>query len=565
MIGENGGNDDPPQTLPAQALRGLRSASCRARAISQKNLPTPEKEKEMSYQNARNVRRESRTLVGRFRGGKLNPAMAVAVRGNEGGFLSQQVTLELDPIAGRMITPMTGEFIAVYVPVQAVDAIKDPDAAYAGMTEVLREKLLSGNPLFDLEPESEISRRCGVNPRSIGGVKKVNEIVRLGHNAAVNFLRQRKYVKAKQVLHSNTAITPALISQTVLDRLNGVLDPEDRINGRVVLEGDIPVKGIGWDDQQQMHYNVPIHETGGQTRTYEVSSKGSTSGRVSLEQDPENVGFPKVVAELGGANGITLSDFYNAETMDRLTRAMRQFVDDNPQYGEEMALRWAHGLSVDTGKVPFIISQQSRVFGRSIVGATDTAGVESDVMRSDMMLQMSFSVPIPRTELGGIIITFVTLKPDETLSSQPHPYLSDVWGADNFVADELALDPVPVTVRELDSDCAAADESTVALYVGHNGLKRTYVHYGLGRQLDPETVENKTAVWQLEVPMSVTPESVIYPEDLEHYPFADQQAEVCTYVINSTAVIQTPTIFGPTPVEELAILEDENVFGDSEE
>ena len=135
------------------------------------------------YQNTRNVRRESRTLVGRFRGGKLAPVMAVPVRGNEGGLLSQSITYELDPIAGRMITPITAEVIAVFVPVQAIDAIKDPAAQYAGMTEVLRQKLLSGAPLFTLEAESEISKRCGVNPRSIGGVKMVNQMVRLAHNA----------------------------------------------------------------------------------------------------------------------------------------------------------------------------------------------------------------------------------------------------------------------------------------------------------------------------------------------------------------------------------------------
>lgn len=49
----------------------------------------------MSYQSTRNVRRENRTLVGRFRGGKLAPVLATAVRGNEGGMLSQQITLEL--------------------------------------------------------------------------------------------------------------------------------------------------------------------------------------------------------------------------------------------------------------------------------------------------------------------------------------------------------------------------------------------------------------------------------------------------------------------------------------
>lgn len=520
----------------------------------------------MSYQSTRNVRRESRTLVGRFRGGKLVPVMAVAVKGNEGGLLSQSVTMELDPIAGRMITPIIGELLSVFVPVQAIDAIKDPEAAYAGMTEVLREKILSGNPLFGLEDEGEISKRCGVNPRSIGGAKKVNEMVRLAHNAAVNYLRQRKYVKASTVLHSNTAITPALISQTVLERLNGVLDPDDRINGMVQMHipnVELPVSGFGVTGTSTAPLTTGTVRTGpGETDSFKQGNTAWAEVRMRMGGTMIQDAYPDIVAHLNGvaAGGVSLVDFFNAEKMDGLTRTMRKIVDENPEYGEEMVLRWAHGLSVDSGKVPFVIHEQRRFFGRNIVPATDSTGVQDDVMRSDMMLELSFNVPVPRTELGGVIITFASLKPDETLSSQPHPILSDVWGADNFVADELALDPVPVTIRDLDSDCLSAQESTVSMYTGLNALKQTYVHYGLSRQLDPQTVENKTAVWQLEIPMSVTPDNILYPVDLEHYPFADQLAEVCTYTIASNVVMQTPMIFGPTPVEELAIIGDEDIF-----
>jgi hypothetical protein len=526
------------------------------------------------YTTPKNTRRESRTLVGRFRGGKLAPVLAVPVKGNEAGMLSQSITMELDPIAGRMITPITGELISVFVPVQAIDAIKDPGAAYAGMTEVLREKLLSGNPLFGLENETEISKRLGVNPRSIAGVKKVNEMARLAHNAAVNHLRVRKYVNAARVLHSSTAITPAIIGQTVLDRLNGVLDPEDRVNGFVDFEtGTVtaPVHAGGKIALADVFLNETSH--GGSIVLDNLDGTSNSTGPssnlavkrsgVSAAPNPTpGAMLPPLSANLTGLNigSISLTDFYNAQRMDELVRTMRQFVDDNPEYGEEIALRFVHGMSMEVGKHPIVIHESSQVFGRQIVGATDTAGVEDDVMRSDMMLQMSFSVPIPRSELGGVIITFAVLKPDETLASQPHPFLSDVWGADNFVADEMALDPVPVTIRELDSDCLQAQEANVALYVGHNGLKRTYVHYGLNRHLNPTTVANKTAIWQLEVPMSVTPQSVIYPESLGHYPFADQAAEVCTYTIASNLVVKTPLIFGPTPVEELAVLETENVF-----
>jgi hypothetical protein len=467
----------------------------------------------MNYQNTRNTRREARTLVGRFRGGKLAPVMATAIRGNEGGMLSQNITLELDPIAGRMITPIKGEMMAVFVPVQAIDAIKDPNAAYPGMTEVIREKLLSGNPLFGLENEGEISKRCGVNPRSIGGAKRVNEMVRLAHNAAVNYLRQRKYDKATLLAASNTAVTPAIISQTVLDRLNGVLDPDDRINGAVQLDlptMQLPVSGISQTNNGT--FAATSASTTATATGIEVGGGGTSARIVAARKSGNPAGTElNIYATLNGttAGNVSLTDFYNAEKMDALTRQMREIVDENPEYGEEMVLRWAHGLNVDNAKVPFVIAEKAMMFGRSLVGATDTAGINGDVMRSDMMLEMSFSVPVPKTELGGIIITFACLKPDETLSGQPHPFLSDVWGAENFVADELALDPVPVTIRELDADCTSAQETTVALYTGHNQLKATYVDYGLNRHLNPTTVANKTALWQIKVPMSVTPDSIL--------------------------------------------------------
>lgn len=529
----------------------------------------------MDFKTARNVRREARTLVGRTRGGKLAPIMATPVRGNEGGLLSQNVTMELDPIMGRMITPITAELTAVFVPVQAIDAIKDPNAAYAGMTEVLREKLLSGNPLFGLETEGEISKRCGVNPRSIGGVKKVNEMVRLAHNAAINFLRQRKYHKATALLHSNTAITPAIIAQTVLDRLNGVLDPDDRINGAfsftlpsiTLPQQDLNVAGIGQvTGGTLVGPATTVNQTGG-SASYPTSRSFNASSPNTILVRGDAAGAMNVTARLnqqvlggGQTSQVSLTDIYNAEKADALTRTMRTIIDENPEYGEEMILRWAHGLMVDAGKVPFVIAEKQAVFGRNIVGATDTAGVTAETMRSDMMLQLSFSVPLPKTELGGIIITFIAIKPDETLAGQPHPFLSDVWGLDNFVADEMALDPVPVTIRELDADCTAGQESTVALYTGHNALKATYVDYGLNRHLNPTTVANKTALWQIKVPMSVTPDSILYPDTLDHYPFADQLAEVCTYTVASQAVVQTPMHIGPTPVETLAIINQETLF-----
>jgi len=520
------------------------------------------------YQSPRNIRRENRTLAGRFRGGKLAPVMAQAFRESESGTVQQSVTFELDPIAGRMITPITAQLTSVYVPVQAIDALLNPDEDFAGSSDMIRQKLLSGTPLFGLEEEGELSKRLGVVPRSIGGVKKVNEVVRIAHNVAVNFLRRRKYVNAIQLLASSTVLTPALISDTVLDRLNGVLDPEDRVNGKVNFElgnVSIPVYGLGIINTGGTAPPLQPVQHDGADATIPLSKWAGANANVFMRTRENTAGdtFPNVdaIGDLGQAGTVSLDDFYIAERMDALTREMRMIVDANPQYGEEIVTRWAHGLSIDVGKQPFIVHQSRQIFGMQMRRASD--GDNLDQATSDLAQQIRFTAVIPPTEFGGVLITFAEVLPDETLASQPHPILSEEWGARNHVADELAVDPVPVTIRELDAECDQADEGTVALYIGNNTLQQNYNNYGLNRQLDPSTVENKTAVWQLEVPMSVTPESVLYPDDLEHYPFDDQLAEICTYTVTALAQINTPTIYGPTPIEELAEIETSDVFDDA--
>ncbi|WP_112309834.1 hypothetical protein [Pseudogemmobacter bohemicus] len=365
------------------------------------------------------------------------------IRPSEGGMLSQNITFELDPIAGRMVTPIYAELTVVYVPVEALEALKNPDGDYPGITEVVRQKFLSGNPLFGIEAENEISKRCRINPRSIAGQKRVSEMISLGHNAAVNFLRTRKYVKATKLLAASTAITPALISRTSLELLNGVLDPDDRINGEVQLSlptVQLPVRNLVAGQSA----SSPVHN---------VVANGILPAAVSIPNRPlaaRSVGagaIEPIFVQLDAiaAGGISLVDLYNAEKKDSLVRVLRGIVDNNPEYGEEIAVRYAHGMSVDSGYLPFILSEQRVQFGRNLVGATDSNGVQENVRRSDMAATINVMVPVPKTELGGVIITFASLKPDETIASQPHPFLSDNWGPDNFLADELALDPVPVS------------------------------------------------------------------------------------------------------------------------
>jgi len=505
--------------------------------------------------------RESRTLAGRFRGGKLNPVMATAFKSGEGGMLTQTAMIELDPVVGRLITPVTAEMFAVYVPVQAMVALLNPTDPQAGITEVIRQRLLNGEVLFPLENEDEVAKRCGVMPVSIGGVKQVSTAVRLAHNCAVNFLRMRKYTYATQLAAANNAVTPALLSSTVLDRFNAVLNPDDHVNGFVPLDvsGTIPVKGIarnGGNTVGAVNANIQA-----QTTTVTVSDgagnglnfniPGSTGLGVRVDMDAaEDVGF-------------TLTDLYNAETMDRLTRQMRATIDANPIDGEEQVLRWAYGLEVDAGKNCFLLHASEVIFGQDLLKAMDGAGIEAEVTQSRLMQRISMTVPVPRTELGGVVVTFLTVKPDETLAEQPHPVLSQPWVQDNLMAEELQNDPMPVTAREVQAEVLAGDELTVCFYTGYNELRRLYVNYGYNRHVTPADIDVKNAMWQIEIPASVTPDNIVYPPDIDHYPFVDQDAEIARYMIASTLTAASPIYIGPSPVETVSVIDSEDLFEES--
>ncbi|UAB90879.1 hypothetical protein I5192_06930 [Ruegeria sp. SCSIO 43209] len=510
----------------------------------------------------KNKRREVQSPHGRFAGGKLAPVMAVAVGPSEVGSLTQICEYELDPIAGRLRTEITAELISVYVPAIAADIIKNPEADHPGNVEIFREKYLSDTPVFGYEDENEITKRLSVEPISINGVKKVCEIVRLSYIAAINHLRQRKYVKATLLDNTCMTVTPALIGPTVLDRLNAVLDPDDRVNGAVHIEGRINMKGIGFTDGTLTTTAGTVNVTEGETQDGDWARTDSGEGRW-IKEDPNNPGHPDVYGDLP-ATGLTVTDFYLAEQRDRLTRKMRKMVDDNPQYGEEQVVRYAHGLKLEVEKQPFVIYENEITLGGGMISATDGPSLGQEQTEPEDTL--AFTVPIPASEFGGVVITFAVIKPDETLGSQPHPILAQPWGKINYVADELNVDPQPVMARQIRSDVAQADEETIVCYNGNNHLKKTYVNYGFSRQLDPTTVENKTAIWQLEVPASVDPDNILYPEDLDHYPFKDHSpgVEVCQYSITSIFRADTPLIFGPTPVEELAVIGDEDVFEETE-
>ena len=526
-----------------------------------------------NFAQARNLKGDDRQYLQTFKGGILSPCNAVAFHENEGGLYDFRAVLELAPIAGRMYTPISARVQTVYVPLQALHALNDPEHAYPGEARVVRDLLQSGEPLFEMEEDNEINQRCFVHPTPIDGVLKTCASTRLAHIAAVNYLRLRKYRKASLLDSTHMTTTPALLGQTVLDRFNAVLDPDDRINGSVEFDIPnvrLPVDGLAiGDDGFGFNAVTGVKETW-KPNPVDGSYKqiGDTRGPDSIlvKENPLKPGFPELVAKGDlSTSKMSIDDFYKAEQRDKRARQIDAMLEADPVHGDMRVLRWASGLQLDTSKTPFLMYEEEREFGFSLRSAMDGANLDKE--QTDSNLIVDFTVPVPKTEFGGVVMTFISIIPDETLEYQPHPVMSQPWTGTRYTEEEMQYDPVQVPMRELSIDVPQANENTRAFYTGHNRMKLRYNSHGLARNMDLTTVENKSAMWQVKIPLSLTADTILYPEleGQDNYPFSDWDGDLCTAFISADARIPTPMILGPSPVETIELIDENDLFGQDDE
>ena len=532
-----------------------------------------------NYQRARSKKVYRQAHQSTMRGGKLMPVAAVPFHPGEGGVISQTIGCEMKPIAGRLVSDILMSVVQVFVPALAIDKALNPDADKAGNAEHFRSSLVAGQSMFPLGPENELTKRMAIEPIRIGGVLKTSSAVHVAHNIAVNFLRRRMYHAAAEVALTNTAVTPALLSSTVLDRFNAVLVPEDRINGSVTLEGQVPITGIGF-----RHSAVGTAPQGPlamreSNRDEKVVAKAfSVEGNLSsvaganaavnllIEQDPGKPGYPKIVADFGLSSGqsLSLKQFYLAEAQDKLIREFAKIMQERPYDGSKMIQRAVYGLSLDTGTQPFVVFEKTVALGAGVKSGMD--GPSLDVMQTNTDAEISFTRVIPRNEFGGICITFMAIKPEEVISGQPHPGFSKEWGVVNYAADDLRIDPEPVLRRQLDSSVPAVNETDVMFWVGPNHFERQYDRYDWSRDVNTATVDHKSARWRYQVPIGVAPGNVIYPADIDHYPFQlnGPSDPACMYIVKSVAEIGSPLKLGPTPVEDMQFVDDFDLLEEEE-
>ena len=116
---------------------------------------------------------------------------------------------------------------------------------------------------------------------------------------------ERRFHRAALRLANNYTIAPAIISQTVLDMFNAVLDPDDRINGAVQLNMPsvvLPIDGIALDIPPTFGAASPtVRETDNQDLVYPASriAAGTAVGNRTFIKTKAD-GSPDITATLNG-------------------------------------------------------------------------------------------------------------------------------------------------------------------------------------------------------------------------------------------------------------------------
>ncbi len=511
------------------------------------------------FNGQRRLRSWSNTHYGGMEAVKATPLAICRFNPDEGGTVRTDLNVMLAPVSGYMRSKAYVDVTQVFVPYQAIEKLELDEQEDAGVTEMTRRRLMAGQGI-GLEQRNVISDAANVHPKQTGDVRKVSKSVRLAYLCAVNHMRKVAYYAASQVPKTETAILPAVLTANVLERFNGVLDPERHIDGAINLTGELPVKGLVMSDTgtgvSTRNNTLETGEDEPQSTTGWRVGDGAGINKLMVESiDTEDGRRPNVRVGMEGAAELTLRDMVESQKLDAIIRNFAKMIQDDPINGEEQVERALYGISVDYDHNCQVLYRKVHEVSAAHVRPTDGASVND--VSGHFELDTGFATLVPRSELGGQLVTLVSVKPLETVVRQPDPIQTESWALVNRVQDETQLDEVLVKRSDIETDMESTDTDTPVFWCGHNALKHEYSTQGPNERLIPET-ELRSSMWTYEIPTSVTPGNVSYPADgVEMYPFFNHNGAHADFTIRQQAAISTTLAKGPTPIERIHLFEDE--------
>lgn len=467
-------------------------------------------------------------------------------------------TFELNETAEILMNAVNVHVRAYLVPMLALDrfngSMDQLNRSYEGEPPLEGEAVVPyiETQAFGAHQTNKVYQYLGLHGRTD---QLVNTAYLEAYNQIWNFRAKNRSPKLTLRTRLQSDLAPAFWSH---DRFRHIVPNFDQaaIDGEValnVVNSQLPVKGFGISNQAAAS-GVTFRETGGTTKTGVNGwwlNKDTQSTWLQVEQDPANVGYPAVFAEMA-ANGITVS-LSNIE-LAKKTQAFAKLREEYNQHED-----WVINLLMDAitipdqfYKQPMLLAERKTIFGMAKRYASDAGNLTESVVNGATFLDMS--IQTPRIGVGGIVMIVAEITPDQLFERQEDPFLAanSVNDLPQFLRDYLDPEKVDVVKNgRIDVDHATPN--------GTFGYEPLNARWNIdaprigGRFYRPEVNagfdEDRQRIWAVETVNPTLGPDFYLCTNIHIKPFAVTTGDVAEVVTQGELFIEGNTVFGGHLIE----------------
>ena len=402
-------------------------------------------------------------------------------------------------------------------------------------------------PFFETMPfdrDAPFFKTLGVHAKA---GTNVNSAYVEAYNAIVNFRRAARSPKLTQRDRLDTSLAEAFWKNTSMAHVVPDFD-QAKIDGEVplnIIEGRLPVKGLGFTNQSWGGSVSTVYESGGTAPVSYDTARGFTN--VYAEQDPNNNGFANIFAEME-QNGITvsLSNIEMAKQVAAFATLRAEYKGLSDDHIIDLLMQ---GIRVPEEQMaqPILLGRQSTIFGYQRRFATDGDNLAKSVTQGETIIDMTVRTPPMNT--GGVIMYTAEIVPEQLFERQKDYYFHAV-GADELPNTQNDfLDPEKVAIvpnNHVDVDHSDPDGTFGYAPLNHQ-WKRSIPNIG-GKYYRPEVDasfdEDRQKIWANETPDPEFTEDFILAMQIHHKVFASSTEDPFEIIGSGQFDIVGNTVFG---------------------
>lgn len=329
------------------------------------------------------------------------------------------------------------------------------------------------------------------------------------------------------------------------------LDGEVPLN---LINARLPVLGIGLEASRgtEAYESQSIKQSDGTTRTGRSSRTSAEGYLVRVAENPDNLGFPDVFAELA-QNGITvsLSNIDLARKTQAFARLRRQYEGHSDEWIINMLM---DGISIPdmAWQQPILLADQTTIVGMAKRFAADGDNLTKSVASGITEIDLAFATP--KVPTGGIIMVVAELTPEQFFERQQDPFLHATAPSDfpHYLRD--VLDPEKVEV--VPNGYIDTDHSDPTGIFGYAPLNHKWAHWApsIGGdfyrpEVDDTFDEDRQRIWAVETQDPTLSTDFFLCTNMHTKPFVVTNRDVAEVVGRGSCVITGNTVFGSKLLE----------------